>query len=94
MKWNPSFCNDYYLTIYHCKNFLYLNTEFEAYNFGVPVYKGVIPPYTLYKNCKNIDNNRSFEGIKFNMNFVEKRQKKLSETHLPLPLLSTKTTKT
>ena len=31
--------------LYYCKNFNFLKTEFEWYNFGVAVYKGVIPPW-------------------------------------------------
>ena len=43
MKWNPSFHDDYYLTIFLYENLPFWKGTLRAYNFGAPVYKGVVP---------------------------------------------------
>ena len=40
------------------------------------------PPYTVYQNSKNIENELCFEEKNENANFVEKRQKKPSGIRL------------
>ena len=82
MNWIPSFYEDYCLTILLYDQFAFCIVTLKEFNFGVTVYKGVIPPWIKWHPSFYNDYFLNFLQVKVSV--LENWVKKYSTLRFPI----------